>query len=64
VGSTCSGSSAIPRSSNVRVAQPEDDNATLETQCAGKDFIEEIDTMKGLCVPLYLRSAFRALSPA
>ena len=49
--------------SNVRVAQPEDNNAALETQCASKDFIEEIDTMKGLGVPLYLRSAFRALSP-
>ena len=49
--------------SNVRFAQPDDRNPALDPQCEGKDFIEQIDTMKGLGVPLYLRPAFRALTP-
>ena len=49
--------------SNVRFAQPDDKNSALDPQCEGKDFIEQIDTMKGLGVPLYLRPAFRALTP-
>jgi hypothetical protein len=49
--------------SNVRFAQPDDKNPALDPQCEGKDFIKQIDTMKGLGVPLYLRPAFRALTP-
>jgi hypothetical protein len=48
--------------SNVRFAKPDDKEPALDGQCEGKDFVEEIDTMKGLGVPLYLRPPFRALT--
>lgn len=49
--------------SNVGFSQPADKNPALDPQCEGKDFIEQIDTMKGIGLPLYLRPAFRALAP-
>jgi hypothetical protein len=48
--------------SNVRFAQPDDKNPALDAQCEGKDFIEQIDTMKDLGVPLYLGPTVRALT--
>lgn len=48
--------------SNVGFSQPADKNPALDAQCEGKDFIEQIDTMKGIGLPLYLRPAFRALT--
>jgi hypothetical protein len=48
--------------SNVHFAKPADKDPALDAQCQGKDFIEEIDTMKDLGVPLHLRPAFRALA--
>jgi hypothetical protein len=49
--------------SNVGFSQPDDKNPARDAQCEGKDFIEQIDTMKGLGLPLCLRPAFLVLTP-
>jgi len=46
----------------IRFATPESKDPTLDPQCAGRDFVQELDFLKGAGTPLVMRPALRALA--